>query len=108
VTAYDEKLAAAIAKAGVPLSADLAAPQATLRDRMAALVARQRACWLLADAADRSNSPSDQIAYHLDEWLVTHPDAKVTQLADYPAWAAEMAARENANRAARNAPRGTL
>jgi hypothetical protein len=42
VTAYDEKLAAAIAKAGIPLSADLAAPLPTLRDRMAALVAKQR------------------------------------------------------------------
>jgi hypothetical protein len=42
MSAYDEKLADAIAKAGVPLSADLAAPQATLRDRMAALVAKQR------------------------------------------------------------------
>jgi hypothetical protein len=71
------------------------------------LVARQRACQLLAEAANRSKSPSDRIAYALDEWLVTHPDAKVTQLADYPAWAAEMAARETVNRAARNARRET-
>jgi hypothetical protein len=42
MTAYDEKLAAAIAKAGIPLSADLVAPQSTLRDRMTALVERQR------------------------------------------------------------------
>jgi hypothetical protein len=42
MTAYDEKLAAAIAKAGIPLSADLVAPQSTLRDRMAALVERQK------------------------------------------------------------------
>jgi hypothetical protein len=42
VTAYDEKLAAAIAAKGVPLSADLVAPQSTLRDRMAALVERQK------------------------------------------------------------------
>jgi hypothetical protein len=42
MSAYDEKLAAAIAKAGVPLSADLAAPLPTLRDRMTALVERQK------------------------------------------------------------------
>jgi hypothetical protein len=88
-----QTVAPPITRADVPLS--------TLAADMKQLVARQRACRLLADAANRSKSPSDRIAYALDAWLVTHPDAKVTQLADYPAWAAEMAARETANRAVR-------
>lgn len=79
-------------------------PLSTLRERMAAdvraTVARQRA-QTLTDAAQLSHSPSDRIAYALDAWLITHPDAPLAQVADYPAWAAEMAARENANRAAR-------
>jgi hypothetical protein len=89
-----------ITRADVPLS--------TLAADMKQLVARQRACQTLTDAAEHTHSPSDRIAYELDAWLVTHPDAKVTQLADYPAWAAEMVARETANRAARNALRGIL
>jgi hypothetical protein len=97
MTAFDEKLAAAIAKAGVPLSADLVTgrePQ-TLAERTASLrleadirllVARQRACQLLADAAEHSHSPSDRLAYALDEWLITHPEAPVSTAADYPDW----------------------
>ncbi|MFD9463529.1 hypothetical protein [Streptomyces sp. NPDC060027] len=77
----------------------------TLRERMAAdvreTVARQQACQLLAEAAAHTASPSDRIAYALDAWLVTHPNAPLATAADYPAWAAEMAARENANREAR-------
>ncbi|BBC30067.1 hypothetical protein SGFS_013610 [Streptomyces graminofaciens] len=37
-------------------------------------------------AAARSNSPSDRIAYALDEWLVQHPEAPVSTNADYPGW----------------------
>lgn len=37
-------------------------------------------------AAARTHSPSDRIAYRLDEWLVTHPDAPVSTPADYPNW----------------------
>lgn len=88
-----------------PIS-DLDVSVPTLRERMAAdvraTVARQRA-QTLTDAAAHSHSPSDRIAYALDAWLITHSNAPVATLADYPAWAAEMAARENANRAARNA-----
>jgi hypothetical protein len=40
MTAYDEKLAAAIAKAGVPLSADLVAPKPEQRLDLDAIVAR--------------------------------------------------------------------
>lgn len=50
-----------------------------------AFVARQR-CQVLADAAMRSSSPSDRIAYALDGWLITHPDAPVSTDLDYPNW----------------------
>jgi hypothetical protein len=40
----------------------------------------------LHDAAAHSHSPSDRLAYALDQWLVTHPDAPVSSPADYPNW----------------------
>lgn len=40
----------------------------------------------LAAAEARTHSPSDRIAFRLDEWLVTHPDAPVSTGADYPNW----------------------
>jgi hypothetical protein len=43
------------------------------------------------EAAARTHSPSDQIAFHLDAWLVEHPEACATA-ADYPGWADEFAA----------------
>jgi hypothetical protein len=43
------------------------------------------------EAAARTASPSEQIAYHLDAWLVLHPDACSTA-ADYPGWPAQFAA----------------
>jgi hypothetical protein len=88
-----------ITRADVPLS--------TLREQVAAIVAGQRNARLLAEAAEHTHSPSDRLAYQLDAWLVRHPDAPVAQLADYPAWAAEMAARETANRLARAARKET-
>jgi hypothetical protein len=51
-----------------------------------AIVARQRACQVLADAAEHTLSPSDRIAYALDGWLVRHPEAPVSTNADYPTW----------------------
>ncbi|MDF2707046.1 MAG: hypothetical protein K0R62_2698 [Nonomuraea muscovyensis] len=42
-------------------------------------------------AATRTASPSEQIAYRLDAWLVTHPDVCATA-ADYPDWPAQFAA----------------
>jgi hypothetical protein len=42
-------------------------------------------------AAALTASPSEQIAYRLDVWLVTHPDACATA-ADYPDWPAQFAA----------------
>jgi propanediol dehydratase small subunit len=47
-------------------------------------------------AAEHTHSPSDQIAFHLDAWLVTHPDACATS-ADYPGWAEQFAAIKTAH-----------
>lgn len=43
-------------------------------------------------AACRTKSPSDRLAFALDEWLVCHPEAPVSTDATYPAWAAALAA----------------
>lgn len=88
-----------ITRAHVPLS--------RLQQQVAAIVTGQRNARLLAEAAEHTHSPSDRLAYQLDAWLVRHPDAPVAQISDYPAWAAEMAARETANRAARAARKET-
>ncbi|MFF1544142.1 hypothetical protein [Streptomyces sp. NPDC058291] len=42
-------------------------------------------------AAAHTASPSEQIAYRLDAWLVKHPDACATA-DDYPDWPAQFAA----------------
>jgi hypothetical protein len=42
-------------------------------------------------AAAHTASPSDRLAYALDEWLLGHPEAPVATDADYPAWAAQLA-----------------
>jgi hypothetical protein len=62
-----------------PIS-DLDVPLPTVQQ----IVTRQRNCQTLADAAAHTHSPSDRIAYQLDAWLVTHPDAPVSTEADYP------------------------
>jgi hypothetical protein len=43
-------------------------------------------------AAAHTASESDRLAYALDEWLLGHPDAPVATDADYPTWAAALAA----------------
>lgn len=53
-------------------------PQSVLEQELAADVVRK--------AAARTHSPSDRIAYRLDGWLVTHPDAPVSTDLDYPNW----------------------
>lgn len=53
-------------------------------------------------AAERTNSPSDRIAFSHDAWLVTHPEACATE-ADYPDFAEWVAAREADNRRAKEA-----
>jgi hypothetical protein len=70
-----------------PIS-DLDVPLPTVQQ----LVARQRNCQTLADAAAHTHSPSDRIAYAHDAWLLSHPDACACT-DDYPAWAAALAAR---------------
>lgn len=37
-------------------------------------------------AAAHTHSTSDRIAYAIDEWLITHPDAPVSTDDDYPTW----------------------
>lgn len=54
-------------------------------DRPAAEVAADAACIVLRQAREASHSPSDQIAFALDERLLAHPDAVATE-ADYPNW----------------------
>ncbi|WP_306317311.1 MULTISPECIES: hypothetical protein [unclassified Streptomyces] len=49
-------------------------------------LARVETAAILLEAAARTNSPSDRIAYRLDGWLVTHPDAPISTEADYPNW----------------------
>ncbi|MGW8679563.1 hypothetical protein ACWGNN_00590 [Streptomyces sp. NPDC055817] len=59
-----------------PKPRDIAALDRPAREVAAdvrALVARQR-CQVLADAAKRSSSPSDRIAYALDVELLLHPE----------------------------------
>jgi hypothetical protein len=67
---------------------DLDVPLTTVQQ----IVARQRACQTLADAAAHTHSPSDRIAYALDTWLLSHPDGACSTNDDYPAWAATLAA----------------
>lgn len=56
------------------------------------------ACFL--QAAERTNSPSDRLAYLLDAELVRHPEVCATD-ADYPGWAEHIAALQAANRTTR-------
>jgi hypothetical protein len=83
MTAYDEKLAAAIAKAGVPLSADLVSPQATLRERMTALVAKQRKAAEVAllrqelEAKPHQPAPAGELAEYRHLLYDADPDATV-------------------------------
>ncbi|MER5694867.1 hypothetical protein ACWDBO_31155 [Streptomyces mirabilis] len=73
---------------------DLDVPLETVQ----ALVARQNACQTLADAAAHTHSPSDRIAYAHDAWLLGHPDGACATDADYPAWAANLAAQPTYHR----------
>ncbi|MFJ5785397.1 hypothetical protein [Streptomyces hydrogenans] len=41
----------------------------------------------LLAALAATHSPSDQLAYRLDLWLISHPEAPVSCDADYPGWA---------------------
>jgi hypothetical protein len=85
---------------------DLDVPLPLLRKEVVDLVARQRNCQTLADAAAHTHSPSDRIAYQLDAWLVSHPDGACATDDDYPGFAEYVAAREAANRKIRNTLKG--
>lgn len=54
-------------------------------DVPAAQVAAQIACQTLREAAARTHSPSDRIAYALDAYLITHPGTCSTP-DTYPGW----------------------
>jgi hypothetical protein len=73
-------------------------PAADLAADIRAIVARQRDCQTLADAAAHTHSPSDRIAYAHDAWLLSHPDGACATDDDYPGFAEYIAAREAANR----------
>ncbi|MGW0904930.1 hypothetical protein [Streptomyces sp. NPDC002853] len=60
-------------------------------------VAAEAACITLRQAAAHSHSPSDRIAYALDERLVAHMDEEPTE-ADYPGWAEHIAALTASNK----------
>lgn len=45
----------------------------------------------------RTQDPSEQAAFALDAWLVTHPKAPVSVDADYPGWAEHIAALQATN-----------
>ncbi|MFF9240048.1 hypothetical protein ACF1AL_14610 [Streptomyces sp. NPDC014801] len=68
--------------------ADLDVPLPTLEQQIAAASFEQ--------AAARTHSPSKQIAYRLDAWLITHPGACATDQ-DYPGWAEHIAQLQAAN-----------
>jgi hypothetical protein len=61
---------------------------------------REAAAASFRQAAERTHSPSDRLAFSYDAWLVTHPDACAKD-ADYPGFAEWVAAREADNRRAR-------
>ena len=52
-------------------------------------------------AASHTKSPSDLLAFRLDEWLVSHPEAPVSVDSDYAGWAERIAVAEASNRTAR-------
>jgi hypothetical protein len=52
---------------------------------LAVVEAQTAAVAVLSAARARSSSPSDRLAWALDEWLVTH-DAALSTEATYPNW----------------------
>ncbi|MEU5772623.1 hypothetical protein ABZ819_04875 [Streptomyces venezuelae] len=60
---------------------------------------------VLLEAKVRSWSPSDRLAWSLDQQLVTHPEAPVSEDADYPGWVEHVAALQAHNAKARKEAR---
>lgn len=69
-----------------PRPEDADVPLSRLAADVRAIVARQRASQVLADAAAHTLSPSDRLAYALDGWFVGHPEVPLSTAADYPGW----------------------
>jgi hypothetical protein len=67
-------------------------PLAAVDTPLPVVEAQLAAVATLDAACVRTKSPSDQLAYRLDGYLLTHPDAPVSVDRDYPAWAAALAA----------------
>ncbi|MEV0322993.1 hypothetical protein ACIBKX_33015 [Streptomyces sp. NPDC050658] len=72
-------------------------------DVPAAEVAAEAACLVLRQAATKTHSESDRIAYALDVTLLTHPDAPVSTNESYPGWDAHIATLAEGNRKSRRA-----
>ncbi|MGW2048658.1 hypothetical protein ACWCPF_26255 [Streptomyces sp. NPDC001858] len=75
--------------AALDVPADTVAAEA---DRMWAERERRVAALHFEQAADRTKSPSEQIAFRLDAWLVKHPDDVRAAADAYPDWPAQFAA----------------
>jgi hypothetical protein len=73
-------------------------PLAAVDTPLPVVEAQLAAVATLDAACVRTKSPSDQLAYRLDGYLVTHPDAPVSVDRDYPAWAAALAAQPTYHR----------
>ncbi|MFP3986952.1 hypothetical protein U9R90_05495 [Streptomyces sp. E11-3] len=71
--------------------ADVDVPLTRLEADARALTVR-RCCQVLAEAAASTESPSDRIAYALDECLLRHPEAPISTDDTYPGWAEHIAA----------------
>lgn len=70
------------------------APQIAALDVPLPVVAEQtESCAVLRDALAATHSRSDELAYRLDLYLVTHPDAPISTDDDYPAFSAWLADR---------------
>lgn len=69
-------------------------------DRMDVPLADVEADAFFRQAAKRTHSPSDRLAFYLDAQLVHHPELLATDK-DYPGWAEHIAALQTANRNAR-------
>ncbi|MFF1709249.1 hypothetical protein [Streptomyces sp. NPDC058268] len=65
-------------------------------DMPAETVAAEAACLVLRQAARETNSPSDQLAYANDQYLITHPKVCLRD-EDYPGWADHVARLEAQN-----------
>ncbi|MER5584053.1 hypothetical protein ABT090_20775 [Streptomyces asoensis] len=75
-----------IAAADTPLAVVAAEAERLWAERDRRIAALQ-----FEQAAARTHSPSEQVAFRLDAWLVKHPEACATA-ADYPGWAEQFAA----------------